>query len=339
MCLLAVSCGGGEGSAVEERPGEGVAVTMARANWSTGYFQAEVFRQLLGELGYTVNDPATLELDPATFYPRAASGEIDFWVNGWFPLHDELFTTQELEDGSRLSDHVVAVGTAIAGGGLQGVLVDSATADAASITWLGDIGDSPQTAALFDTDGDGLANLVGCNDGWGCQKALDEIIEENGWTDTIEQDSGEYDELWADAITGLEAGEPTLAYTWTPSGYVGEMTPGDGAVWLSVSDGDAGDGAGGVLPPDECPGEPCDLGFVIADIRVVANLEFAVANPVLALLFEFVGFQLRDVALQNYQMRQGEDSDADIERHAAEWIEQERRTVDAWLREVRAVIS
>jgi glycine betaine/proline transport system substrate-binding protein len=335
LSLLAGSCGGGAASDVAQRPGEGVTVTMARANWSTGYFQAEVYRQLLGELGYAVNDPATLELSPSVFYPDLARGDIDFWVNGWFPLHDE-FMMQELEDGSLLSDHVVALGTEIAGGGLQGVLVDSATATAASITWLGDIGDSPQTAALFDTDGDGLANLVGCNDGWGCQTALDEIIEENGWSDTIEQDSEEYDELWAEAMTRLEAGEPTLAYTWTPSGYVGEMTPGDGAVWLSVSDGDAGDGAGGVLPPNECPGQPCDLGFAIADIRVVANLEFAVANPVLELLFQFVGFQLRDIVLQNLQMRRGESSPADIERHATEWIEQERRTIDAWLREARA---
>lgn len=311
---------------------------MARANWSTGYFQAEVFRQLLGELGYTVNDPATLELDPAMFYPDLARGDIDFWANGWFPNHDH-FMDEELEDGSRFTDRIVPIGTEVAGGGLQGVLVDSATASAASITFLGDIGESVETAALFDTDGDGRANLVGCDDGWGCQFLLDELIERNGWSDTIEQDSGAYDELWADAMTRLEAGEPTLAYTWTPSGYVGEMKPGDGAVWLSVmSDGD-GSGGGIILPPGECPGQPCDLGFEVADIRVVANRDFLSANPALDLLFQFVGFQLTDIVLQNYQMRQGEDSDADIERHATEWIERERRTVDAWLREVRAAAS
>ena len=38
-------------------PGDGVEVTMGRANWSTGYFQAELYRQLLTELGYNVSDP------------------------------------------------------------------------------------------------------------------------------------------------------------------------------------------------------------------------------------------------------------------------------------------
>ena len=39
-------------------PGAGVSVRMARANWSTGYFQAEVYRALLEELGYEVSDPS-----------------------------------------------------------------------------------------------------------------------------------------------------------------------------------------------------------------------------------------------------------------------------------------
>jgi hypothetical protein len=167
------------------------------------------------------------------FYPRLALGEIDFWVNGWFPNHEPVLD-EELPDGSAVRDHVLAIGTEIAGGGLQGVVVDTATAEAASITWFGDIGDSPETAALFDVDGNGLADLVGCDAGWGCQAALDDLIEQNGWADTIEQMSGSYDKLWADAVARFDAGEPVLAYAWTPSGYLGEITPGGGAQWLSL---------------------------------------------------------------------------------------------------------
>lgn len=339
MAVIGSACGGsGDSSADSEAalPGTGVTVTMARANWETGYFQAEIFRQLVGELGYTVNDPADNELDPATFYPALAAGDIDFWVNGWFPNHDPHLAS-EFGDGSTIGDHVVAVGIEIAGGGLQGVLVDSKTAEAASITWLGDIGNSPEIAALFDTDGDGLANLAGCNDGWGCQIQLDELIAEQGWSDTIEQDSGVYDDQWADAITRLSAGEPVVAYTWTPSGYLGEMTPGDGAIWLSIAFDDDEAQAGVALPPRECPGQPCNLGFDVADIRVVSNREFASANPVLVGLFEAVGFQLSDIVVQNFQMRQGEGAPEDVRRHASEWIERERRTVDAWLRHARSV--
>jgi hypothetical protein len=34
------------------KPGAGVPVTTARANWTSGYFEAEVVAALLGELGY-----------------------------------------------------------------------------------------------------------------------------------------------------------------------------------------------------------------------------------------------------------------------------------------------
>jgi len=143
---------------------------MARANWGTGYFQAEVYRQIVEELGYSVSDPAGLELSPAAFYPDLARGDIDFWANGWIP-HHQTHLDQQLADGSLIGDIVVPIGIELAGGGLEGILVESVTAEAAGIEWLADIGDSPETAALFDSDGEGLANLVGCNEGWGCQVA------------------------------------------------------------------------------------------------------------------------------------------------------------------------
>ena len=49
-------------------PGEGVSVTMSRANWSTGYMQAAIYKALLEEMGYEVNEPADLELPPSNFF-------------------------------------------------------------------------------------------------------------------------------------------------------------------------------------------------------------------------------------------------------------------------------
>ena len=59
-------------------PGAGVTVRMARANWSTGYFQAEVYRALLEELGYEVSDPSQAEITPDIFYVALAGGDFDF---------------------------------------------------------------------------------------------------------------------------------------------------------------------------------------------------------------------------------------------------------------------
>ncbi|MDE0497295.1 MAG: hypothetical protein OXH86_08075, partial [Acidimicrobiaceae bacterium] len=79
-------------------PGEGVSVTMGRANWSTGYFQAELYKQLLEELGYTVSDPAELELGPNLGYIAMAEGQMDFWANSWYPGH-LAWLAGELPDG------------------------------------------------------------------------------------------------------------------------------------------------------------------------------------------------------------------------------------------------
>ncbi len=92
-------------------PGEGVSVTMGRADWSTGYFQAAVYQQLLQELGYDVSDPAELELGPSLAYLSMAQGDFDFWVNSWYPGHISWWEP-ELPDGSRVGDHLYAFGPA-----------------------------------------------------------------------------------------------------------------------------------------------------------------------------------------------------------------------------------
>ncbi|MEM8709181.1 MAG: glycine betaine ABC transporter substrate-binding protein [Actinomycetota bacterium] len=48
--------------------GAGVEVTMGRANWASGYVQAEIYKQILEQAGYTVSSPSLLELDPSGGY-------------------------------------------------------------------------------------------------------------------------------------------------------------------------------------------------------------------------------------------------------------------------------
>lgn len=59
-------------------PGEGVSVTMARADWLSGYFQAAVYQLLLERLGYDVSEPAERQLGPSLAYLAMAQGEVDF---------------------------------------------------------------------------------------------------------------------------------------------------------------------------------------------------------------------------------------------------------------------
>ena len=73
------------------------------------------------------------------------------------------------------------------------------------------------------------------------------------------------------------------------------------------------------------------MGFDANDIRAVANTEFLQSHPDVRTLFEMVEIPLSDIAAQNQKMVDGEDSDEDIARHAAEWIEANQDQVDGWL--------
>lgn len=48
----------------EKRLAAGETVSMARATWDTGWFQTEIFKKLLEELGYAVNKPRTMDIEP-----------------------------------------------------------------------------------------------------------------------------------------------------------------------------------------------------------------------------------------------------------------------------------
>ncbi len=311
-------------------PGEGVSVRMARANWSTGYMQAAIYRTLLQELGYEVSDPAEAELAPATFYPALGEGEYDLWVNGWFPIHTTL-----IEDAG-VDDVVSAIGEEIVAGGLQGFIVDKATAEANGITMLDDIGNNPEIAALFDVDGNGKADLMGCNDGWGCQVVINETIAHNGWEDTIEQVSAEHAALFADSVGRFNRGESILQYIWTPGAFTAELVPGSDVIWVSLSNPLDSQVGAAALPEDQCPGQPCEMGFVAADIRVVASNEFLSANPAAAELFELVTIPVIDIALQNLAYGGGANTEADVQAAADDWIAANRATVDEWLAAARS---
>ena len=171
LALVAASCGG-DGDA---DPGEGTTITMARANWSTGYFQAQVHKQLLEELGYEVTEPSELELGPSLAYLGMAQGDIDFWANSWYPLHNS-WLTNEMPDGLTVGDHVEVVGAQMVAGAPQGFLITRSVADEYGITHLDQISDDPELTGLFDIDDDGVAEIYGCPVSWTCDDTIESQI-------------------------------------------------------------------------------------------------------------------------------------------------------------------
>ena len=81
--------------------------------------------------------------------------------------------------------------------------------------------------------------------------------------------------------------------------------------------------------------DPVKLGFVVSDIRIVANKKFAEANPAAKKFFEVFTLPLLDINAQNTRMNEGEKSQKDIEKHVAEWIAKNTDKWNGWLAEAR----
>lgn len=307
-------------------------VTMARASWDSGHMQAAIYAQLIEELGYEVTDPADNTRTPNGFYPALATGQYDLWVNGWFPVHNIYLKGEEFT-GQFVDLPIEPVGWQVPSGALQGYMVDKATADELGITSMNDV---IANAGVFDQDGDGRADLIGCDKGWGCNTVIDTHIAEFGWGGQVEQVVGDYNDLARGVEERVKAGQPALFYAWTPNWTLAAMTPGEDVVWLQSPS----------LPDDEgtmvnnlqgCAWDPCDLGWAVSSIRAVANTDFLDANPQIRALLEAVTIPLADIANQNAKMatEMGYSEDR-VWADAAEWIASNRATVDGWLANARA---
>lgn len=350
----------GSGSRAEvaaARSGDPATIVMARADWSTGYFQAAVYRQLVEELGYEVTDPAELELGPSIAYLSMAQGDFDFWVNSWYPSHFSLHST-ELADGSEVGDHIEIVGEELLGGGLQGYLISKSFADEYGITHLDQINDDPAILAAFDASDpipdDGKAQIYGCQQSWTCDDVISNQIAFSRWSN-IEQLTLTYEVMSAEAVSKVNAGEPMVIYSWTPSANTIGLRPGENVYWLAVDevidDSNPADLEGGEshsqlpgvasLPAAECPaardepGAGCRLGWVPADITVTANSAWLSTKPDVAALLRNIELTAVDVSVANVAQLDGFGGDDEVNRLAARWISTNRAKVDTWLRAAR----
>ena len=334
-------------------PGAGTSVTQARAGWTTEYFFAAIFHDLLEELGYEVSEPADHELGNDIFYVSVAEGEVDFWAHAWLPNHYN-FWNDELSDGSVIGDRIEEVGLLMEGAGLEGFLTNKDIAEEYGIQSLGQINDDPELVALYDaTDnvpGDGVVQVYSCPNGWNCALIAAQTFEFNGW-DNLEAVHAGYSAMFADALGSVQDGDPVIAYSWSPSGYLAQLIPGDNVKWVSVGtaenvlDGSTEDGFDYAdLPPaalglDYCTSDPCYTGWPAANIQVVANSAFLDANPAARALFDQATLNVVDVTKQNLKYDNGENTPADVRRHAAEWIAGNRPQVDEWLQAAREAAS
>jgi glycine betaine/proline transport system substrate-binding protein len=312
-------------------PGKGVTVEPARATWNTGFFHEALVRRGLEEMGYTVKKPK--DLANPIFYKSLALGDIDYWCNGWFPMHNA-----QVPKG--FEDKAEAIGYVVKAGGLQGYMVSKKDADQFGITSLDDF-KRDEVKKAFDKNRDGKADLTACPPGWGCEGIIAHHMDVYGLTDHINPVKASYEAGMASALAEYKSGEPIFFYTWAPNWTIFKLKPGKDVVWINVPEIKATEAQSTALDRMTVSGvegavsDPIKLGFVVADIRIVANKKFMADNPAAKKFFEIFKLPLGDINEQNTKMNNGEKSQKDIERHVDEWIVKNKTTWDGWLEEAR----
>jgi len=310
-----------------DKPGEGVKVQPARATWNTGYFQEALVREGLKELGYNAKSPK--ELQNPLFYQAVTLGDVDYWTNGWFPNHDS-----QLPKGSE--GKIEKIGYVVKAGGLQGYLVSKKEVEKFDIKSLDDF-KRPEVIKAFDSNGDGKADLTACPPGWGCEKVITHHFDVYGLDDYINPIKAGYSASMADVLARNSAGEPVFFYTWAPNWTIFKLKPGKDVMWINVpkimpkESQKAGEDRMTVSGIEGAVTDPLKAGFVVSDIRIVANSKFLAKNPAAKKFFQVLTLPLTDINAQNTKMQDGEKSEKDIARHVQEWIKANQAKWDGWL--------
>ena len=299
-------------------PGKGIKVQALKSSLAEATFQTLLVNRALAKLGYDVQP--IKEVEYPTAHIAISNGDATFMADHWDPLHADYFKNAGGKD--KLSREGVYSDNAA-----QGYLIDKKTADAYKITNIGQLKD-PKIAKLFDTDGDGKADLTGCTPGWGCETMIEHQLDAYKLRGTVSHRQGTYSALMADTITRFKAGQPILYYTWTPYWVSAELRPGKDVVWLEV-------------PFSSLPGEQAKMdtrqpsgknyGFVVNTQHIVANKDFVQKNPAAGKLFEVMKVSVHDINAQNLRMSHGENQPQDIERHTDGWIKAHQKTFDGWI--------
>ena len=309
----------------KELPGKGIKVHSMHSNITEEKFQTIIINEALRALGYEIL-PIN-EVSYAVIYQTIAQNkgtkDIYYTSANWSPLHENMFEKAGGETAMYRKGEFVS-------GCAQGYLIDKKTADKYNIKYINDLKD-PKIAMLFDTNGDGKADLSGCNPGWGCEEVIEHQLDAFELRDTVKHNQGEYSAIIAETIARFKQGKSVLYYTWTPYWVSGVMVPGRDTVWLQVTKN-----AHPVTKDTSLP-NGANYGFNVNTMKIVANGDIAIHNKAAAKLFEIAKMDINDISAQNMLISKGEKNQKDIERHAQMWIKGHQKIFDSWVAEALKV--
>lgn len=318
-------------------PLDGMNIEQANASWVSAAPVTHVFAQLFEELGASVQVQQFSSNGLA--YQAMDLNDLDFWANGWFPLHNP----QLPEDfGGKLYDAHCENCT------IEGYLIDIPSIEQYEITSLMDFVGNDELKQAFDENGDGKADIFGCPPGWGCHGVIEAHMElYPEFQDTFNHVTASYSANFSTARARIQNGDPALYYTWAPNNTVLQLVPGEDVKYVNLVDDpanmkkapayDAFDVEDLTLAGlgDDAVTDPTHLGFVAGSIHAVASPNFA-ENAVVDELLSQV--RLQQLWINEATLAINEEG-AEAEDLAAQWIEDNRDTVDEWLNAARGAAS
>lgn len=322
--LLAAALAASLSVQANDKPGEGVTVIPVKSSIAEETFQTLLVSRALTDLGFNLEKIRELA------YPQAhiaiADGDSTFMANHWSPMHTDFYNNAGGDDRLFRSN-------VYSGGALSGYVIDKKTADEFQITNIAQLKD-PEIAKLFDTSGNGKADLIGCPSGWACEQVIEHHLDAYGLRDTVDHNQGQHSALMDDAIARFNMGEPVLYYSWVPDWVSAVMKPGKDVLWIEVPfsslPGEVGNEINTKLP------DGTDYGFQVNSQHIVANKTFTDSNPAAKALFQAMNLSGEQISAQNLAMHNGQDTDEDVARHTDQWIETNQDIYNGWLKTARA---
>lgn len=309
--------------AAADLPGKGVRVLPLQSSLAEETFQTILVTRALKKLGYDVQPIKEVQ------YPLAhlavANGDATFMANHWNPHHSEFY--KAAGGDAKLSRKGLYLA-----GAAQGYMIDKKTADQYKIRDLSQLSD-PKLAKLFDTSGDGKANLIGPSAGWGGEAVVSHQITTFKLSDTVTYTQGDYTALIADTLARFKQGKPVLFYAWTPYWLSNVLRPNQEVIWLEVPFSSM-PGVQAGMDTKQANGK--NYGFPLNNEYIVGNKTFVEKNPAAGKLFEVMSVPIDDISKQNRLMNEGQNQQQDVERHVDGWIKAHQKTFDGWVAQAMA---
>jgi len=278
-------------------------VIFTTGAWSGDWLTIYPVKILLEEeLGYTAEIADTSV--PAG-WTAVGTGSGDLWMNAWFPNQQDMW--------DKYAESVVDLGIIYGGGPqdpcLQFWAVPTYISEEYGITSVTDL-ENPDFAELFDIDGDGVGDVLGCDAAWKCAEINDQMIADYGLEDMYKQQYGAEAMMMA-AIEGqMTKEEPVLFYMYTPHPFFVNFPIGEAVTILE---------------------DPLEGWGELATIRKIGNKEWVEANPEAVKLIQQIKMTQDDIAWSMAEIEARGDDVETLTAIAREWMAEHESEIDSWL--------